>query len=89
MKKKDKNFVENYRPVPVLPTVSKMSEGIMQKQINSFIGKCLYFYSLQKRIQYTVCFAITDRKVEIMPRQARFYRGFINGSIKSLWCNRS
>ena len=50
MKKKDKNFVENYRPVPVLPTVSKMSEGIMQKQINSYIGKflSLFLFSTKK-----------------------------------------
>ena len=29
-KKKDKTFVENYRPVSVLPTVSKIFERIMQ-----------------------------------------------------------
>ena len=33
-KKKDKTFVENYRPVSVLPTVSKIFERIMQKQIS-------------------------------------------------------
>ena len=32
-KKKDKSFVENYRPVSVLPTISKIFEWIMQKQI--------------------------------------------------------
>ena len=38
-KKKDKTFVENYRPVIVLPTVSKIFERIMQKQISDYIGK--------------------------------------------------
>ena len=38
-KKKDKIFVENYRPVSVLPTVSKLSERIMQKHISDYIGK--------------------------------------------------
>ena len=38
-KKKDKTFVENYRPVSVLPTVSKIFERIMQKQITDYIGK--------------------------------------------------
>ena len=38
-KKKDKSFVENYRPVSVLPTVSKIFERIMQKQITDYIGK--------------------------------------------------
>ena len=40
-KKKDKTFVENYRPVSVLPTVSKIFELIMQKQITDYIGKFL------------------------------------------------
>ena len=40
-KKKDKTFVENYRPVSVLPTVSKIFERIMQKQISDYIGKFL------------------------------------------------
>ena len=40
-KKKDKSFVENYRPVSVLPTVSKIFELIMQKQITDYIGKFL------------------------------------------------
>ena len=40
-KKKDKTFVENYRPVSVLPTVSKIFERIMQKQITDYIGKFL------------------------------------------------
>ena len=31
-KKKDKTFVEIYRPVSVLPTVSKILERIMQKK---------------------------------------------------------
>ena len=40
-KKKEKTFVENYRPVSVLPTVSKIFERIMQKQISDCIGKFL------------------------------------------------
>ena len=39
--KKDKTFVENYRPASVLPTVSKIFERIMQKQISDYIGKFL------------------------------------------------
>ena len=40
-KKKDKTFVKNYGPVRVLPTVSKIFERIMQKQISDYIGKFL------------------------------------------------
>ena len=68
-KKKDKTLVENYRPVSVLPTVFKILERIMQKQITDYIEK-LFSVSLwiQKRIQHTVCFVIINRKVEIMLR---------------------
>ena len=40
-KKKDKTFVENYRPVNNLPRVSKIFERIMQKQISDYTGKFL------------------------------------------------
>ena len=40
-KKKDKAFVENYRTESVLPTVSKIFERIMQRQITDYIGKFL------------------------------------------------
>ena len=36
-KKKDKTFVENYRPISVLRTVSTIFERIMQKQITDYI----------------------------------------------------
>ena len=39
--KKDETFFENYRPVSILPTVSKIFEQIMQKQITDYIGKFL------------------------------------------------
>ena len=40
-KKKGKTFVENYRPVSVLPTVSMIFERTLQKQISDYIGKIL------------------------------------------------
>ena len=40
-KKKDKTFVDNYRLVSVLPTVSKTFERIIQKEISDYIGKFL------------------------------------------------
>ena len=41
-KKKDKTFVENYRPVSVLTTVSRIFERIMQEQISDYIGKFIF-----------------------------------------------
>ena len=43
-KKKDPTLVENYRPVSVLPTVSKVFERIIQKQFSSFINDFLSPY---------------------------------------------
>ena len=40
-KKKDPILVENYRPVSVLPSVSKVFERIIQKQFSSFIDEFL------------------------------------------------
>ena len=66
--KKDKTFVENYRPVSALPTVSKIFEQIMQKQITDYLGKILSPFLCEKRIQYTVFFVIINREEEIVPR---------------------
>ena len=56
-KKKDKTFVANYRPVSFLPTVSKIFERIMQKEISDYIGKFLsrflYGYGKSFSTQYT------------------------------------
>ena len=40
-KKEDASLLKNYRPVSVLPIVSKIYERIMQKQILEYIGKHL------------------------------------------------
>ena len=34
-------YQKNYRPVSVLPVLSKIYEKVMQQQINSFIENCL------------------------------------------------
>ena len=43
-KKEDRTFVENYRPVSVLPTVYKIFEQTMQKQTSDCTGKFLSGY---------------------------------------------
>ena len=40
-KKKDPTLVENYRPVSVLPSVSKIFERIIQKQFSNFVDQFL------------------------------------------------
>ena len=43
-KKKDKTSVENYRPISVLPTFSKVFEKLIQKQITAYIENILSPY---------------------------------------------
>ena len=43
-KKDDPTKAENYRPVSVLPVVSKVSEGIMHKHISEYINQFLSPY---------------------------------------------
>ena len=37
----EKIYQKNYRPVSILPVLSKIYERVMQQQINSFIENCL------------------------------------------------
>ena len=43
-KKEDSTLAKNYRPVSVLPVISKIFERIMQKQISDYIDKHLSQY---------------------------------------------
>ena len=51
-------FVKNYRPVSILPVVSKMFERIMQKQVNSFVDKFLSPYLCGYRKGYSSQYAL-------------------------------
>ena len=53
-KKKDPLNKTNYRPVSVLPIVSKLFEKIMQKQINGFISNYLSPYLCGYRKGYNM-----------------------------------
>lgn len=56
-KKKDSNLVENYMPVSVLPSVSKMFDRIIQKQISlhiiNFLSRFLCGY--RKKASFSNC----------------------------------
>ena len=52
-------LMENYRPVSLLPVVSKMFERIMQKQMNSYIEKFLSPYLCGYRKGYNAQYALT------------------------------
>ena len=50
LKRMTKNFVEYYRPVSVLPTVSKMFERTMQNYISDYniTFSCRIFVDIEK-----------------------------------------
>ena len=55
----------NYRPVSVLPVVSKIFERIMDKQTNEYMEKYVTLSVwIQKRLQLPACPLSYDRKVE-------------------------
>ena len=74
-KKKDKTFVENYGSVSVLPTVCKISERIMQKQISDYIGKFLPPFLCGYRNVFRTQYAL----LTLIERRKRFCWCFING----------
>ena len=43
----DKNKIENYRPISILPAFSKLLEKIVFKQVNAFLSKHNVFYKHQ------------------------------------------
>ena len=57
-KKKNKTFVKNCRLVSALPTVSKIFERIMQKQITDYIGKFLFPFLCGYRKGFSTQYAL-------------------------------
>ena len=57
-KKLESVLKENYRPVSVLPTISKIFERLMQKQMNNFIGQYLSPYLCGYRKGYNSQYAL-------------------------------
>ena len=74
-KKEDPLKKENYRPVSLLPHLSKVFERIIYKQIND---------RFQKIAWNSTFYGNHDRKMEKSSRQKRIYLRFIYGSIKGL-----
>ncbi len=58
----DKNSITNYRPISVLPTISKIFERIVYTRLNKYLDKCNILSSSQYgfRKKSTTCMAILD-----------------------------
>ena len=55
----DNTCAKNYRPISVLPVVSKIFERIMQRQINSYVEKFLSPFLCGYRKGYSTQIALT------------------------------
>ena len=68
-KKEDKNLAKNYRPVSVLPTLSKVFEKIMRKQVinhvNTFLSPYLCGYRKGFNTQYVLSLLLEKWKKTI------------------------
>ena len=55
----NQTIVSNYRPISLLPTMSKVLEKIMYNQVISFLNKLHFFYKHQYgfRKKYSTCHA--------------------------------
>ena len=47
-KEKDKNIRKNYRPISILPILSKLYEGNINEQISSYVDKSPYLFGYRK-----------------------------------------
>ena len=85
-KKEDSTNVKNYRPVSVLPVMSKVFERIMQKQINAYIEKLFspYLCGFRKGFGTQDCLDFFNRKMEIFLRSEWLCGLCANGPLKSV-----
>lgn len=51
-----RSFKENYRPVSILPIISKIFEKLMSKQLSTFFQSVLSKFQFLERIQYVALF---------------------------------
>ena len=57
-KKKDPTLIENYRPISVLPSASKLIERIIQKQFSYYVGEFLSPYLCVYRKGFNTHYAL-------------------------------
>ena len=85
-KKDDFTKAKNYRPVSVLPIVSKAFERIMHKQISQYISQFLSPYLSGYRQSFSTQQALVsliEKWKAILDENG--YAGTVLGSLKSFW----
>ena len=82
-KKDDASLLKNYRPLSVLPVVSKIYEKIMQKQILEYIEKHLSPHLCGYRKEYSTQAALIFM-LEKWKLSIKVYKGFAGGVLMDL-----
>ena len=84
-KKENRSDKDNYRPVSILPKLSKMCERCLCKQISTFFEDILSKYQCGfRKEQCSTLLTSTNREVETEYGSWNSFWGVINRSIKSL-----
>ena len=81
LKKEDPSRAKNYRPVSVLPSVSKIFERILHRQVSSSVDKFLSTFicaAIEKALYTTSIIIAVNRKMEKYSRSKWIW-----------WCNTS
>ena len=85
-KKGDRLDKCNYRPVSILPSLSKVFERIMFSQIDSYMNPKLSMYlcGFRKNMSAQNCLLLMLEKFRCCLDKKRFLWCSVNGSLKSL-----
>ena len=86
-KKKDRENVENYRPVSILPVLSKVYERCMYHQMYAYLSKFLYKWQCGIRQGYSTqhyLLIITEKWRQCLDK-GRDKWSITNWSFKSFW----
>ena len=65
-KSKEKNIIDNYRPISILPPISKILEKIIHKRLYRFISKKLYKSQYGFRPKHSTAQAVAEYSIDVL-----------------------
>ena len=65
-KSKEKNIIDNYRPISILPPISKILEKIIHKRLYRFISKKLYKSQYGFRPKHSTTQAVAEFSIDVL-----------------------
>ena len=65
-KSKEKNLMKNYRPISLLPSISKILEKVMYKRLYSFVNEYLFVSQYGFRSKHSTIHAVTEFYTDVI-----------------------